>query len=431
MSEDQLWEDGQGSVFRPSYSATWINCAGSLRPSQYARDTAGWDAAVGTVFHWLIAEWQIRGRPDHWLNKVLWVDKEYKSEYFEITVDDDMFFYAQECLDHYAHIPGDRFVETKVDISDLTPIPNQSGTADLFICDPGILDLIDWKYGRGVQVFAEKNTQELLYAWGVFQKWDWKYHFERIRLHIAQPRFNHYDVWEISREELIEWAAWAKERAHAAWRRNADRSPSPKACQWCKVRINCAALEAVRQAMTDDIFDDAIDDPSLLAKPVTETDMKTIVALGSPAPRELPQPVTLPTQQLARILSYRKLMEAWFSDIGEELTARALAGEEVDGWKVVEGRTKRRWRDDEVAADKLGSLGISDDLLWQRRAISPAQAERLLRPIGVRGELVKAFMKTIVLKLPGKPTLAPTGDNRLAVLNPADDTFDAIDDETT
>jgi hypothetical protein len=421
MSDDEaLWKDV--SVFRPSYSATWLSCSGSLLPSRNARDAAGEDAAIGTVFHLVMSEWLTEGRPDSWLGQTFEIEKEDRSEIFQVVVDEEMFAYGKDCLDYIANIPGDRYVETLVDISSITPIPDQGGTCDLAICQPGILDITDWKYGRGVQVFVERNSQLLLYAWGFFNEYDEKYDFQIIRLRIAQPRLNHWDESEITREELIEWAAWAKERAHAAWKRNADRSPSPKACQWCKVRVDCPALEAVRQALADQSFD-AIDEP------VTEAQMKAIVAAGSPPPRQLPDPVTMPTEQLAQIQRYRKLMEKWFAQGAEELITRALQGEQLSDWKIVEGRSRRRWRDEELAGEKLGLLGLGDDEIHERKLVSPAKAEKLLRPMGVGGRLLTDFMRTIAEKPIGKPTLAPDGDNRLSIPNPVDDSFDVEEDE--
>lgn len=417
MSDDQLWEDGT-SLFRPSYSATWMNCSGSLLPSRWAPDTAGEDAAIGTVFHLLMAEWQKNARPDDWLGTVVEVDD------FHVTVDEEMFAYGEDCLNYFADFPGDRFVETRVDISDLTPIPNQGGTADLAICLLWILVIIDWKYGRGVQVFAENNTQGLLYAWGFFQKYDWIYHFKTIQIWIAQPRLNHFDVWEITREELIEFAAYAKERAYAAWNRNADRSASPKACQWCKVRVDCVALEAAREALADLVFE-------VIEEPISDARMKEIVAAGSSRAPELPDPVTLPTAQLAQIQKYRKMMETWFAKSAEELTTRALQGEQVEGWKVVEGRSRRQWKDDQRTAEKLSLLGLSDEEIYEQKLVSPNKSEKLLRAIGVGGGLMVAFLRTLVYRPPGKPTLAPDGDNRLAIPNPVDDVFEAEDADQT
>lgn len=417
MSDDRLWEDGQASIFRPSYSATSLFCAGSLIPSMTAEDTAGIEAAVGTVFHNLIAEWQLNGRPDYLLGQKVTVAD------FQIEIDDEMFVHADECLRRFGDFPGDRFVETRVNISSLTPIPNQSGTADLAICQIGDLDIIDWKYGTGVQVFAEKNTQLQCYAWGFFEEFDLIYDFQKIRLWIAQPRLDHFDVWEITRDQLFEFADFARRRWNAAWQPNADRTPSPKACQWCKVRLRCAALEAVRQSIADATFE-PLDEIT-----VSHEDQKAVAVLPPQAPR-LEPPVNLSTKQLARIYSFRKIMESHFKDIGEELIARGFQGDDLDGmWKVAEGRSKRKWRDEEDAANGLRRLGLDDDEIYQRKLVSPNHGEKLLRTVGVRGKLAKAYIGTLAERPPGRPTLVPIGDNRTEVASIVDDTFDAADDD--
>lgn len=413
MADDLLWED-QASIFRPSYSATWLSCSGSLLPSQQVADSADIDAAVGTVFHLLMAEWQTSGKPESWLGLKVPVQNQV-GETFDITVDEEMFVYGQDCIDYANRFQGDRFIEVKVDISDLTPIPNQTGTADLIVCKARELDVIDWKYGRGVQVFAEENTQLLLYAWGAFQQYDYVYDFQTIRMHIAQPRLRHWDDWEVGRDELIAWASWAKERASAAWKRGADRAPSPKACQWCKVRVDCVALEAARQDLADMTFE-AIDEP------VTESRMQEIVK----QPAEmigLVKPVHLPTEQLAKILRFRKLMDSWFKEIAEELTTRALHGEQVEGWKITEGRTLRRIRDEQLAVEKLSPF-LDIDQIYERKIASPKKIETMLNAMGIRGRLLSQFMRIIVYKPQGKPTLAPDGDNRLALPNIVDESFD-------
>ena len=415
MSEDQINEDGlwddSSSIYRPSYSATWLNCAGSLRPSRWAPDTAGIDAARGTVFHLLMADWLVNGRPDHRLGEIVIV------EGFDIVIDEEMFYHGSRIVEQYENFEGERFIEVSVDISDITPIKKQKGTADLVIIQPGLLRTIDHKYGSGVQVFAEGNTQELLYCWGVFLKYDSVYHFKTIELHIAQPRFNHFDVWTITREELISWADWMRERAHAAWKRSAPRTPSPKACQWCKVIRGCSALAIKLADIADQSFDDA---------EITEADMKTSIALNAPLARKtLPDPLSLPTENLAKIRDYRKMFESWFRACDEELLTRALAGEDPPGWKVVEGRSRRRYRDEKVAAEKYGRVGLTEDEIYARKIISPAQAEKLLRFVGIRGNLLKAFVSTLTERPKGRPTLAPDGDNRLAVPNVVDDVFDS------
>lgn len=428
MSDDRLNEEPTGVVFRPSYSPTWLNCPGSLRPSINAPDNAGEDAAIGTVFHSLLAEWQLSGRPDYRLGTTELITRDDGTVY-EVVINEDMFTYGQDCLDYVRDIFGDRYIEVKVDISDLTPIPGQTGTGDLAICDDGVLDITDWKYGLGVQVFAENNTQLLCYAYGLFKRFDADYDFQTIRMRIAQPRLHHFECWEITREELIEWADYARERARLAWQENAERHPSPKACQWCKVRTNCAAMELAREALADQTFY-VLDDPvmggdvvALMPRPIESVeDVENDIMEGGRPAQMLPNPMELTTEDLSRIYGWRRLMESWFKDIGEELTTRATNGEEVPGWKLVEGRSRRRWRDEDTAAEKLAVLVPSDEL-FVTKLKSPNQIEPLLRAQGIRGKLMRNYLGTLVEKPQGRPTLAPDGDNRLAI--PTDDVFTA------
>ena len=156
---------------------------------------------------------------------------------YDIVVDEDMFAYGQECLDRYAHIPGERFVEVRVDISSLTPIPKQSGTADLIICSPGIIDVVDWKYGKGVKVFAEYNTQGLCYAWGAFERYDELFDFQAIRIHIGQPRLGHFDLWEIRRDQLHDFAIWARKQWALGWSGERGSCPHPRLASGAKYKL--------------------------------------------------------------------------------------------------------------------------------------------------------------------------------------------------
>lgn len=369
---------------------------------------AGYDAAVGTVFHELIAHWQLIGaRPDYLAGQTR-IIKEH-----EIGFDDEMFTYAEECLNYYAHIPGERHVEVTVDISSLTPIPGQSGTSDLIIVNDRTIDVIDWKYGKGVKVFAKNNSQGLCYAWGAFQKFGGT--FDTIRIHIAQPRLEHYDLWEIDQDTLYEFAEWARVQWAEAYSGKGRFKPSNKACQWCRAKVGCPAYQALLETIADESCE-VLEEITVV--PGTIQDSRPDITLTRPA--------QLSTERLAWLYQYRGLLERWFRLVGEELIARGLAGDDLGGmWKVGEGRLGRRtWVDEEIAAIALKRLGLNESDLWPRELASPATVEKLLRNAGIKGELNKRYIGMFTHRANGKPTLLPVNDSRMSYDEVADDTFE-------
>jgi len=367
-----------------------------------ADDKAGYEAAEGTVFHELISEWQLRGRPDHWMGQTREIDGH------TVEIVEEMYVHAEECLSRVHGIPGDRYVETRVDLSSITPIPGQGGTCDLALCQQGVLDITDWKYGKGVQVFAHKNTQLMLYALGFYVEFNQIYDFQTIRMRVAQPRLNHWDLYEVTPDELLEFSEWARERWALAWLPDSPRSPSPKACQWCKIRLTCPALEVARQALVDLSFEALDVDPQQPVEPVDP---------------QITPPAELSTVQLAAIYRYRKLMESWFADIGDELIARGLSGEDLGGWwKVVEGRPgNRRWIDEDAAVRAFNKLGVDP---YEQKIRSPAQIEKLVRAAGVRNPVATQYVNLFTDRTPGKPALVPIGDARADLQAAVEDSFD-------
>lgn len=407
MSGDRLWEEPAQVKFRPSYSATTLNCPGSLLASLAAPDTSGYAAAEGTLFHRLIAEWQLSGERPLWL-----VGETFEIDGHTVAVDEEMFVHAQTCLERYADIPGQPQLEVRVDISSLTPIPGQSGTADRVHVYPGVAELIDWKYGKGVQVFARWLEQLLCYAVAVVDRWGDEYAVERIRLHIAQPRLEHFDVWEISRDDLMLWAAWARSQWAWAWQPDAPRVPSGKACQWCRVRIDCPARQVMLERVVEDTFEEV----------VTSAEQQSALA-ALPPPLAPPPPPSLSTERLAWVYQYRRTFELWFKDIGEELLRRGQEGQDILPWKVVEGRLgNRAWVNEPAAARAVAHLGVSP---YPSTLASPAEVERRLGAVGIKGRAAKQFIALYTDRAPGKLTLAPADDNRLANSAVVEETFQA------
>ena len=417
------------SVFAPSGSKMWLTCSGSLIPNLLAHDTAGEDAAEGTVAHGVAETWLKTGKkPRHLIGTQEWVDAGDWG--FMINIDEVMLEYVQQYVDWCAFLPGEHFVEQKVYFSELTPLPNQGGTADHVACEPGRMVITDLKYGKGVPVYAENNTQGRLYALGFFFKWDHKYHFEEIVIRIAQPRLDLFTEWTITRKQLLEFAEYVKVRAREAWQINAPRTPSPEGCQWCKVKADCAAYAKVLSDLTEGLFDDLLlDGPT----PVTEqqvVDYKDKLALTAiPAATDV---MRLSTAELALLYGWRGFADSWWKAMADELFRRAAQGEKIPGWKMVEGRSRRVFRFPTDAGKSLVRAGVPENQVFVTQVCSPAEAEKLLRKVGYKTAELPELLDGLVYRPPGKPTLARVADKRPELVNVSESAFaDLIENPET
>lgn len=450
---------GSHSIFGPSSAAMWGLCSGSLIPNLSADDTANEDAAYGTVGHSVAEIWLKRIEPTAWglgeladdlIDAVAPVELigttqlvvEGSGRSFEIEIDEDMLDHVRRYIVWCMDLPGQHYVEQRVDISPVTPIPDQSGTADHAACRPGLLIVTDLKMGKGVMVYAHWNYQGLLYALGFFFKWDHLYDFQRIRIRIAQPRKDHWDEFEISREELLEFAEWIKGRAALAWQPNAPRTPGAKQCQWCKVAGSCAANAAWLASETDDAFDDldAPDDDqrSIVVGPdgtiegvsysvveMQAVEQKLIAGEVTFEPRE---PEGMSTAALEKLLPHRRRIERFFEAVEVELESRALAGEELTDHKLVTGRAGRRaWRDEKDAAHFLSRWGVAAEHLWKITLQSPAQIEPWLKKAGFKKAFALELLDSLVVRPAGRSTLVQIKDDRSALAPPGED-FDNLDE---
>lgn len=407
------------SVFGPSASAMWMYCAGSLIANLGLTDNGSYEAAEGTVAHDVAEEWLKTGkRPTHRVGKI---EKVTNGEVtYEVLVTNVMLDYCQEYVDWCKFEPGTHYTEVKVYFSEFMPIPNQGGTSDHAACQPGKLVITDLKYGKGVKVFAEGNSQGLLYALGFFLRYDWIYEFEEIEIRIAQPRLDHFDTWTISREFLLEFAEEARARAAAAWQIGAPRKPSAKACQWCKVKTRCTAvlrlIDAVLEGRSSE-FDREFSQEELAA---------FVESIESGAYKLRPVNVAdLTDDHLAKLLPYRQLVEKWFSSVFFELESRKLNGNDVKGYKIVESRSSREFRDPVKAEQTLEMIGLDRGEIFTEKMISPNQAEILIREkFGVPRKEIPGLIMSEVLKKPGRPTLVEDRDKRPALENLADQLWD-------
>lgn len=409
------------SIFSPSGSKLWLNCSGGLIPNVLAPDTAGREAAEGTVAHGVGEMWlKTDERPDHLVGtteKVIEGD-----QVFEIEIDESMLGYVQVYYDWCACLPGEHLVEQRVDFSDLTPIPNQGGTADHIVLSWQRAIVTDLKYGVGVKVYAEGNTQALLYAYGVFRAHDWLYDIQEIEIRICQPRLDHLDTWTITRAELLEFAAYAKQRAYLAWAIDAPRAASEDACLWCKVKNDCGARVALVARMSDDVFDnlemEVTADEMGELKSRLDDDFFTLTA---------PTVFDLTLEQKVAVFNYASVIYSCLEDIKADINTALKQGIKVPGWKLVQGRSSRDFTTPSDAHAELEFLGLTEDEIAPRTMISPAQAEELLVKQGYKRKMLPELIGHVIRKSPGGPTMVRESDKRPALSAADEGVFEDLD----
>lgn len=356
-----------------SGSARWLNCPGSVNAESEFKDITSSFAQEGTAAHELADLCLTNGyQPDR-----------YKDEIIEgVTVDNEMIENIAGYISYVKSFSGEHFYESRVDFSPW--VPEGFGTSDAIVIQSDKVHIIDLKYGRGVSVDAENNTQGMLYALGVYN--DYGYLFDDVQsfvIHIYQPRTNNFSDWEITLDDLLKWGEWVKLQADLALTKDAERVPGDKQCQWCKAKATCPSLSKFTQDIIMCEFDDL---------------------------EELDNPDKLTKKQLRLALENKKLITGWLDAVEKHISGLLLDGEQFEGFKLVEGRGSRKWLDEENAATALLELKPEDDI-YKKSLISAAQAEKLL------GKKNYQLISDHIVKQSGKPTLAPESDKRPAIIN--------------
>jgi hypothetical protein len=419
------------SIFSPSSSHMWMSCAGSLIPNAMAGESNSYVAAEGTVAHSVAEEWLATGvRPLSRIGDHVWVGDEIDG--FDIEITREMLDHVQSYVRWCNELPGDHYVEARIDISRLTPIPNQGGTSDHAAChwtpeDGGTLYVTDLKFGLDI-IKAKWNSQLLLYALGRFFELDWIYSFRRIVLRIAQPRCDNFDTWEISRDELLIFAGQVVVRAQQAWRLNAPRTPSSKACQYCSEKEVCPARLVWLERLVAGRFDE-------LSVEVTSDEMiAALEDMHDPLGGDIfdvPAVESLSVEDMGYILPHRSMIVNWFKAMFERAEQAALVDRiEVPNMKLVRKKGSREWTEEEARIKaEWETMGLDSAKLFVTKIISVAQAEKELISAGMKPADRNIFLTPLYEKRQGGPTLAPLSDKRAVYDDGLASRFDDIEDD--
>lgn len=427
---------GGHSIFAPSGSAMWLSCSGSLLANLFEDDETSFEAAEGTVAHGIAEKWlKSDKRPNHLIGTEISLTENGVTH--DIKVTRAMLDYIQDYVDWCRFEEGEMFTEIRVWFTDLMPRANpdepdkpaipfapQGGTADNIIIRDGVLIITDLKYGTGVQVFAEDNTQALFYAYGAYRAFSDDYEFDRVLIRIAQPRLEHFDVWEVTVDALLDFAEYARGQIALAWDLNATRRATLKGCRWCRAAHNCAAVAYMMECAVGG-------DTYFLGQEFGEAEMSALRdALKDEYKMTRAKFGNLTTVEMAKILPYRKVIENWFARLDFELEQRALKGEKIPGQKLVESRTFRKFKDEKDVVDLFEFLGLETSDYIKSEMRSPAQMEEILREkLGLSRAGAPVIIDQHVYKPDGKPTLVPLTDKRLPIDGKYHGAYDDEDDD--
>lgn len=265
-------------------------------------------------------------------------------------------------------------VEVKLDLSEW--IPEGFGTSDAVILSKDTLHIIDFKYGKNVKVDAPGNPQMRLYALGALDLYGEIFEFTNVVTHIYQPRVEggHISMEKISREDLVAWGASVKPLAQQAF----DGAGTMRAGDWCMF----CRCKAVCKARASQMF-------------------KVLEHAGTPAPLMTLNEVAAYLPKLDDAIKWAQSLQTYALD-------KALAGETVPGYKLVEGRSVRKISDPDALAEKLTADGVEEQKIWKPKEMQ--SLTHLEKAVGKKkfGELYGGFL----IKPKGKPTLVPESDPR-------------------
>lgn len=366
---------GASSAFR------WLNCLPSaLREAEKEdRDTSF--TREGTAAHWLAADAAEREagadrlpdpEGDREAHEILLETTDYDRQEMERHAEGYASFIAERAAQARQR-SSDAVVllERRVDFSGI--VPGGFGTADCLVIADGVMEVIDYKYGKGVRVYAEGNPQMALYALGALTVFFWDYDIKKVVMTIYQPRLGHVDTWEQTTAELWRWAGEECQPKALLAAQGKGAYSCGEWCRFCKIRSECGHYA---------------------------TQMAGVAALHIKEPE-------ISLEVLGRdVLPVAASMKAWIAGVEERALKAAVAGETVPGWKVVEGKGRRVIADPEAARKALEGAGYTDIL-------KPAELLPMTTLEKMAGR--KRFTELCgswIEKKPGKPTLAPDGDAR-------------------
>ena len=377
------------AVLSASGSKRWLSCPPSARLERKFPDKAGEAAQEGTLAH-ALAEARIR----HWLGEIsengltLRIDNIRHDALYSPEMGEYVSEYVDLCIEKINAAQGVALVEERLDFSRW--VKNGFGTGDMVIIGDGVLEIVDLKYGKGVPVSAEGNTQMQLYALGAIEQYGYIYDFDHVRMSIFQPRNGGLSTQLLSVDELLAWGEAIKPIAELAYAGKGDFKAGEH-CRFCRAAAQCKALADYNLEIAKLEFRDA--------------DLLT-------------------DDEVSFVLSRVDGLIRYANKIKTFALAEALKGHKWPGFKVVAGRSNRRITDAVKAVKLLRRAGYADDVIYKPLEIQTITDLEKTITKKKFGEI----LGSVVEKPPGKPTLVPADDER-PEYDPVQSEFEVMEEE--
>ena len=374
--------DRKHAKLSASGSSRWMNCTPSanLEAKYVAKDVQSDYAAEGELAHEL-SELYLHHFKGKISDAVLASEIKLirKNKFFQEEMIEEVKKYVDEVISLYNKLKRQNgsallFVETKLDLTSW--IPEGFGTGDAIIISQKNLYIIDLKYGKGVSVSAENNSQLKLYGLGAYETFGFTYEVETINMVIHQPRLNNYSEVSTTVEDLLSWGATkVKPKAELAQKGKGDKVAG-NWCMWCKI------------------------------KPICRTNSERMLEI---AKHDFKNPEVLENHELADILKISATITTWLKSVSSYMTAEALKGDKFSGFKLVEARTNRKIKDLEglkkIVMAELDS--VNDEDFYDRKPKGISGIEKITGK-----KFVQQMLADYIEKPQGAPILVPESDKR-------------------
>lgn len=362
---------GAHARFSPSSGKRYLSCLPSLRLEEQFEDEQSPYAAEGSAGH-AMAEYLIN---KHLKKRTRRPTSDYYTEELMEAVEE----YATYCIGQIEQaraVCGSPFISVEQKVSLEEHIEGCFGTADMVIATDGKLQIIDLKLGKGVMVDAEENIQLMIYGQGVLDMVSALYDISTVELTIVQPRLEHFSTWEISADDLRKWTAEVLEPGARMALAGEGEYKAGDHCRFCRARFKCRARA---------------DEYLKLAQ------------------AEFAEPPLMSDEEIAEVLKKADALKRWAEEIYTYAQNEAVVNhKEWPGFKLVLGRSNRKYTDETDAAEAAKKAGYTD--IYKQSLIGITEMEKLMGK-----KKFNEILGNYVYKPDGKVTLVPDSDKREAV----------------